>query len=81
MGSVINIINFLGPETVPWGTPPLLFPMDDTVLPIVIIVAYVRSQQNVRDEVGPLDDNAGNVITHGILTAEELNMHLRSLST
>ena len=27
--------------------------------------AYVRSTQNVRDKVGPLEDNAGNIITQG----------------
>ena len=37
--------------------------------------AYVRSKQNVRDRVGPLEDNAGNQITQGVLMAEELNMH------
>ena len=26
---------------------------------------YVRSKQNVRDKVGPLEDNAGNIITQG----------------
>ena len=31
--------------------------------------AYVRSKQNVRDRVGPLEDNAGNKITQGILMA------------
>ena len=36
--------------------------------------AYVRSKQNVRDKVGPLKDNAGNIITQRILMAEELNM-------
>ena len=36
--------------------------------------AYVRSKQNVRDKVGPLKDNAGNIITQGFLMAEELNM-------
>ena len=35
--------------------------------------AYVRSKQNVRDKVGPLEDNAGNIITQGFLMAEELN--------
>ena len=29
--------------------------------------AYVRSKQNVRDKVGPLEDNAGNIITEGVL--------------
>ena len=28
--------------------------------------AYVRSKQNVRDRVGPLKDNAGNIITEGV---------------
>ena len=36
--------------------------------------AYVRSKQTVRDKVGPLEDNAGNIITQGFLMAEELNM-------
>ena len=38
--------------------------------------AYVRSKQNVRDKVGPLEDNFGNIVTQGLfLMAEELNMH------
>ena len=36
--------------------------------------AYVRSKQTVRDKVGPLVDNAGNIITQGFLMAEELNI-------
>ena len=40
--------------------------------------AYVRSKQNVRDKVGPLEDNAGDIITEGIVMAEELNMHFSS---
>ena len=36
---------------------------------------------NVRDRVGPLEDNAGNKITQGILMAEELNMHFSSVFT
>ena len=40
--------------------------------------AYVRSKQNVRDNVGPLEDNAGNIITEGVLMAEKLNMHFSS---
>ena len=43
--------------------------------------AYVRSKQNVRDRVGPLEDNDGNTITQGILMAEELNMHFSSVFT
>ena len=43
--------------------------------------ANVRSKQNVRDIVGTLEDNAGNKITQGVLTAEELNMHFSSVFT
>ena len=43
--------------------------------------AYVRSKQNVRDRVGPLDDNVGNIITQGFLMAEELNLHFSSVFT
>ena len=43
--------------------------------------AYVRSKQNVRDKVGPLVDNSGNIITHELLMAEELNMHFSSVFT
>ena len=43
--------------------------------------AYVRSKQNVRDKVGPLDDNFGNIITHGFVMAEESNMDFRSVFT
>ena len=43
--------------------------------------AYVRSKQNVRDKVGPLEDNAGDIITGGFLMAEELNMHFISVFT
>ena len=43
--------------------------------------AYVRSKQTVRDKVGPLEDNAGNIITQGFLMAEELNMHFSSVFT
>ena len=43
--------------------------------------AYVRSKQNVRDKVVPLEDNAGNIITQGFLMAEELNVHFSSVFT
>ena len=43
--------------------------------------AYVRSKQNVRDKVGPLEDNAVDIITEGIVMAEELNMHFSSVFT
>ena len=41
--------------------------------------AYVRCKQNVRDNVGPMEDNDGNIITQGVLMAEELNMHFSSM--
>ena len=43
--------------------------------------AYVRSKQNVRDKVGPLEDNAGNIITQGFLMGEELHLHFSSVFT
>ena len=43
--------------------------------------AYVRSKQNVRDKVRPLENNAGDIITEGILMAKELNMHFSSVFT
>ncbi len=43
--------------------------------------AYVRSKQNVRDKVGPLEDNAVNIITQGVLMAEQSNMHFSSVFT
>ena len=43
--------------------------------------AYVRSKQNFRDKVGPLEDNAGNIITQGFVMAEELNRHFSSVFT
>ncbi len=43
--------------------------------------AYVRSKQNVRDKVEPLEDNAGNKITQAFLMAEQFNMHFSSVFT
>ena len=43
--------------------------------------AYVRSKQSVRDKVGQLEDNGGNIITQGILMAEKLNVHSSSVFT
>ena len=43
--------------------------------------AYVGSKQNVRDKVGPLEDNVGNKITQGFLMADELNLHSSSVFT
>ena len=45
------------------------------------LYAYVRSKPNVRDKFGPLEDNTGNIITEGVLMAEELNMHFSSVFT
>ena len=35
--------------------------------------ACIRSKQNVRDKVGPLEDSAGNIISQVFLMAEYLN--------
>ena len=43
--------------------------------------ACVRSKQIVRDKVGPLEDNFGNIVTQGFLMAEELNMQFSSVFT
>ena len=43
--------------------------------------AYVRSKQTVRDKVGPLEDDVGNIITQGFLMAEELYLHFSSVLT
>ena len=43
--------------------------------------AYVRSKQNVQDKVGPLEDSAGNIISHGFLMAEDLNGYFSSVFT
>ena len=43
--------------------------------------AYVRSKQNVRDKVGPLEENVGNIITQGFVMAEELHLHFSSVFT
>ena len=41
----------------------------------------VRSKRTVRDKVGPLEDNVGNIITQGFLMAEELNLHFSAVFT
>ena len=48
---------------------------------VLYVLAPVRSKQNVRDKVGPLEDSAGDIITEGILMAEEINMHFSSVFT
>ena len=43
--------------------------------------AYVRSKQNVRDKVGPLENNRGNIISEGFQMAEVLNEYFCSVFT
>ena len=43
--------------------------------------AYIRSKQNVRDKVGPLEDSAGNIISQGFLMAKDLNGYFSSVFT
>ena len=43
--------------------------------------AYVRSEQKVRDKVGPLENNRGNIISDGLQMAEILKKHFRSVFT
>ena len=38
--------------------------------------AYVRSKQNVRDKVGPLENSAENIISQRFLMTEDLNAGL-----
>ena len=35
---------------------------------------YVRSKQNVRDKVGPLEGSTRNIISQGFLIVEDLNL-------
>ena len=35
---------------------------------------YVRSKPNVRDKVGPLENNAGNIITQGFFNGRRINI-------
>ena len=46
-----------------------------------IFYAYVRSKQNVRDKVGPLEDSAGNIISQRFLMVEALNGYFNSVFT
>ena len=39
--------------------------------------AYVRSKQNVRDKVGPLEDNAGDIITEGFFNGRGIKYALQ----
>ena len=45
------------------------------------VYAYVRSKQNVRDKVGPLEDSVGNIISQDFLMAENLNVYFSSVFT
>ena len=44
-------------------------------------MTYIRSKQNVRDKVAPLEDSAGNIISQGCLMAEDLNGYFNSVFT
>ena len=68
--SFVNRVNKKGDNTHPCGAPVLIMTGEE------IERLCVRSKQNVRDKVGPLEDNACNIITQGFLMAEELNMHV-----
>ena len=43
--------------------------------------AYVRSKQKVRDKVGSLENNRGNIISDGFQMAEVLNEYFSSVFT
>ena len=43
--------------------------------------AYVRSKHKVRDKVGPLENNRGNIISDGFQMAEVLNEYFSSVFT
>ena len=43
--------------------------------------ADVRSKQKVRDKVGPLENNSGNIISDGFQMAEVLNEYFSSVFT
>ena len=43
--------------------------------------AYIRSKQNARDMVGPLEDSGGNIITQGFLMTEDVNGYFSSVFT
>ena len=42
---------------------------------------YVRSKQKVRDKVGPLENNRGNIISDGFQMTEVLNEYFSSVFT
>ena len=43
--------------------------------------AYVRSKQKVRDKLGPLENNSGNIISDGFQMTEVLNEYFSSVFT
>ena len=43
--------------------------------------AYIRGKQKVRDEVGPLENNRGNISSDGFQMAEALNEYFSSVFT
>ena len=42
------------------------------------LYVYVRSKQKVRDNVGPLENNRGNIMSDGFQMAEVLNEYFSS---
>ena len=45
------------------------------------LYAYVMSKQKVRDKVGPLENNRGNIISDGFQIPEVLNEYFSSVFT
>ena len=43
--------------------------------------AYVRSKQKVRDQVGPVENNRGNIMSDEFQMAEVLNEYFSSVFT
>ena len=43
--------------------------------------AYIRSKQKVRDKVGPLENNRGNIMSDGFQMTEVLNEYFSSVFT
>ena len=46
-----------------------------------LCINYIKSKQNVRDKVGPLENGAGNIMSQGFLMAEDLNGYFSSVFT
>ena len=53
----------------------------DKFVPLKKTRKTVKSKQNVRDKVGPIEDSAGNIISQGFVMAEDLNGFFNSVFT